>query len=214
MIKNPGFEGRWYYANNVRELQVAESWVPWWHQTDRRPEFKAAVPEVDPFRIHSGQAAQQWFTSYSTHTGGIYQQVPDLTPGTVLTLTAWVQAFTRHDDANFRQSDGRYRMRIGIDPYGGVDPESRDIIWSEVAQPYDHYIKLTAISRAASDRATIFIWGQAEWGLKHNNGYVDDVELIVSGEPSPEPGDYVTRAEVRHIAAALIEALRAKLAEL
>jgi hypothetical protein len=203
-LVNADFEGN-FTERGAGEVKVAAGWEPWWHQTDTRPEYKRADHSVDAHRVHGGYAAQQWFNSYATHTAGIYQRVTGLTPGVNLTLSAWVQAFTRNDDTNWRVSDGRYRMRIGIDPYGGTDPESKDVVWSETLQPYDKWYRLEVTTPAKSDRATVFVWGQPEWRVKHNNGYVDDVVLTVGeGEPPPlppgEPGDYVTAAQAHTIA--------------
>lgn len=209
-ITNPGFEGAWREVDGVGELKVAEGWTPWWHQTDRRPEFKIARPEVDPHRVHSGQQAQQWFTTHATHTGGIYQQVRGVPVGGLLTFSGWVQAFSRNDDGDWRKSDGRYRMRIGIDPYGGLDPESRDVVWSTVVQPYDSWTPLSVEADARSDRCTLYVWGQAEWPVRHNNGYVDDCELTVDGDAVPlpepgEPGEYVTAEQARQIAREVVD---------
>jgi len=203
MLINGDFEGA-FTERGAGEVKVAEGWVPWWHAS-MRPEYKRADHNVDATRIHGGYAAQQWFNSFAKHTAGIYQRVSGLAAGVDLTLSAWVQAFSRNDDANWRESNGRYRMRIGIDPYGGADPESKDIVWCEAVQPYDAYQRLEVTTKARSDRATVFVWGQAEWSVKHNNAYVDDVVLTVGeGAPPPvppgEPGDYPTRAEVHSIA--------------
>jgi len=204
MLINGDFENGFREVDGIGELKVANDWQPWWHQSDRRPEFKLATLAVDPHRVRNGQAAQQWFTSFSTHTGGIYQQVHNLTPGKVLQFTASVQAFSRNDDSNWRQSDGRYRMKIGIDPYGGVDPECKDIVWSQAVQPYDAWTELFVEAVARSDRCTVWVWGQCEWGVKHNNGYVDGCMLRQVGEDVPpppgEPGDYVTASQAHTIA--------------
>lgn len=201
-LLNGGFEGA-FTERGAGELKVAESWTPWWHTTDTRPEYKPATLNVDATRVHSGQTAQQWFNTYAHHTAGIYQRVTGLASGCTLTLSAWVQAFTRNDDADWRHSTGRYRMRIGIDPYGGTDPESTDIVWSETVQPYDAYQRLEVTTQAMSDRATAFVWGQAEWRFKHNNAYVDDVALSATeAEPTEpgDPGDYVTASQAANIA--------------
>lgn len=210
-LTNSDFEGGWREVDGVGELKVADGWHPWWHQSDRRPEFKIARLEVDPSRIHGGQGAQQWFTSYATHTGGIYQQVHDVPVGRTLVLSAYVQAFSRNDDTNWRQSDGRYRMRIGIDPYGGLDPESRDIVWSEAVQPYDSWTELRIETQGRSDRCTVYVWGQAEWPVKHNNGYVDDCSLVYLGEPEtpPPPPPPPAPADLAHLAAAVRNFARA-----
>jgi hypothetical protein len=186
-VQNAGFEEGWREVGGVGELKVANHWFPWWHQTDTRPEFKIATLDVDAHRVHSGSAAQQWFNTYATHTGGIYQPLRNVTVGKTLVLTAFVQAFSRNDDRNWRQSDGRYRMRIGLDPYGGTDPEGQDVVWSQEVQPYDQWFPLRVETPSRSDRCTIFVWGQAEWRVKHNNAYVDDCQLVYTGEGTPSP---------------------------
>jgi hypothetical protein len=186
-VQNAGFEEGWREVGGAGELKVANHWFPWWHQADTRPEFKIATLDVDANRIHSGSAAQQWFTTYSTHTGGIYQPIRNVPVDKTLIWTAYVQAFSRNDDTNWQKSDGRYRMRIGLDPYGGTDPEGQDAVWSETIQPYDRWFPLRVETLSRSDRCTIFVWGQAEWRLKHNNAYVDDCRLVYAdGETPPD----------------------------
>jgi hypothetical protein len=177
-------------VDGIKELYAPNGWAPWWDRKAVRPEWKDATLEIDARRVHTGGHAAQWFNNYAVHTGGIYQRIMGLQPGSTLTLSAWVQAFSSGKD-DFEHSDGRYRMRIGIDPYGGVDPESADVVWSNggnAIQPYDAYVLVAVSTVARSDRATVFVWGQAEWALKHNNAYVDDVVLMASAEPGPTPG--------------------------
>lgn len=188
MLTNGDFEGGFRDVGGVGELTVAVGWQPWWDGDDARPEYKDAAPFRN--RIHFGNHAQQWFNSYSKHTAGIYQQIGGVQPGTELTLSAWVQCFSSDRD-DFEHSDGRYRMRIGLDPYGGMDGGSDDIVWSNdghSVQPYDEYELLEVDTVAKSDRATVFIWGQAEWALKHNNAFVDDVQLVAGNTLPPTPG--------------------------
>jgi len=149
-LANPGFEEGWREVDGVYELKVANGWHPWWHETDVRPEYKIATTDVDDTRVYEGQAAQQWFTTYASHTGGIYQQVADVPVGKAIVFEAQAQAFSRDDDLNWRESNGRYRMRIGIDPYGGTNGESSDIVWSEVVQPYDAWSPLRVDIRRTS----------------------------------------------------------------
>lgn len=196
LLINPGFEDA-FTERDAGEVKVAEGWEPWW-LPGTRPEYKDASPYAN--RIHSGDHAQQFFTTYATHTAGIYQRV-NVPVGSTLTFSAYVHAWSQ-----FRSgAQGRYRMKIGLDPYGGVDPESSDIVWSDggnAIQPYDGYTKLSIETLARSDRTTVFIWGQAEWAVKDNNGYVDDTALVaVSPEPPPTPPPAgLTEAEVAAIA--------------
>lgn len=191
LLENGSFEGA-FIEQGAPELKVPENWIAWWDPSSSRPEYKCATTEVDPRRIHSGRAAAQWFNNYAVHTAGLYQVVENIA-GETLRFEAWVQAFSSSKD-DFTHSDGRYRMRIGIDPYGGTDPKSGDIIWSNeghAVQPYDAYQLLVVETPARSDRCTVFIWGQAEWALKHNNAYADDAVLYQVGvvpDPTPVPG--------------------------
>lgn len=217
-ISNPGFEDGWREWHGIGEMKVANGWEPWWLAGTKRPEYKIALPEVDPRRIHEGQAAQQWFTTHDTHHAGIYQSV-DLTAagcqlGDPLTFTAWVQSFTRDDDTDWVICNGRYWLHVGIDPYGGLNPESSDVVWSEGARGYrwyeaedevrSEYMQVTATARMRADRCTLFVRGQAEWPVKHNNGYVDSCALYYEGKETPEPpeppetptGDGVTEERV------------------
>ena len=113
-----------------------------------------------------------------------------------------MQTFSSNED-DFSQSAGKYRMRIGIDPYGGLDPESPDVVWSNgghAIEPYDEYQFLSVETVARSDRVTVFIWGQAEWALKHNNAYVDDVRLVAIGDGTTlPPATGLTEEQVRQI---------------
>jgi len=194
-LLNPGFEGAFAEYTGAPELKVGEGWTPWWDENAHRPEYKRAGIEVDADRVHAGSSAQQWFNTYAAHTAGIYQRVYGVPVGQALVLEAWVQAFSSSDD-DFEHSNGKYRMRIGLDPYGGLDPESSDVVWSgggNAIEPYDEYAFLQVQATARSDRVTAFVWGQAEWPVKHNDAYVDDVRLYVLGDgldgtPTPVPG--------------------------
>lgn len=203
---NGDLEGGFRQVDGIGELTVAEGWFPWWHPGSARPEYKAATLDIDPRRVHSGNAAQQWFNNFAKHTAGICQRLENVPVGAELTFEAWVQAFVSDKD-DFSQSDGRYRMRIGIDVYGGTDPEGEDVVWSDDGhsiQPYDEYQYLSVEAVARSDRCTVFIQGQNEWPLKHNNGYVDDCKLLARiEEPEPDPpptGEGFSEEDIRGFA--------------
>jgi len=79
--------------------------TPAWH----RPEYRSAnchFPICAP-RIHSGEDAQHYFTFFSLHDAGIYQQVSGITPGArgarnpAGRATGWAAATLRDRDAVF-----------------------------------------------------------------------------------------------------------------
>lgn len=192
LVKNGSFEGQ-FIEQGAPELKVPEHWIAWWDSRATRPEYKPATTQVDPRRIHSGNKAAQWFNNFAVHTAGLYQVVNNITIQETLRFEVWIQAFSSGKD-DFTQSNGRYRMRIGIDPYGGINPESPDVVWSNeghAVQPYDAYHLISVETPAKSDRCTVFIWGQAEWPVKHNNGFADDAVLyqINIVEPTPTPAE-------------------------
>lgn len=165
------------------------------------------------YRVAKGSASQCWFTTFATHTAGIYRRVINLPIGVELVFGAQVQCWSRLKAGDPRTSDGRYRMRIGIDPYGGIDAESNDIVWCEAIQPYDAFSPLEIRTKTKSDRASIWMWGQAEWPGTNNDAYVDDCGLFYLREdqvpepPEPPAGD-VTRALLLQAIEAAAQVLR------
>jgi hypothetical protein len=201
-LVNPDFEDGFRQVDGQSTLQVAVGWEPWWHETDAQPEYKPAEKHIDPRRIKSGQFAQQWFNRWRTHTAGVYQRVENVPADKPLVFKAHVQAWsTNTEDPSI--SDGRYRMRIGIDPYGGTDPEGEDVVWSDAAplapMHPNEYVALQVETTSRSDRCTAFIWGQAEWRLSHNDAYVDSCRLYYLDEEQP-PEEGWTEEQIRAIA--------------
>ncbi len=196
LLENGSFDGGAHYeqdkdGNEIPQVQVGDGWMPWWHETDTRPEY-VVDPRDAERRVRSGVNCQHWFNTFATHTAGVFQRVNGSGTwghGDTLVATAFVQAWSSGED-DPSESDGRYRMRIGIDPYGGLDPESTDIAWSETVQPYDEYFGINVTTKALSDRATVFLWGQSEWPMKHNDAYTDDIQLVAivsDGQPGDPP---------------------------
>ncbi|MGI6376830.1 MAG: hypothetical protein ACOX3S_12660 [Anaerolineae bacterium] len=165
LLKNPGFEGGFRKTEDMGtsgSSKVGDEWFPWAIKGDesynREPEFKVLRKSdiIDGFyRIYAGEQCQQYYTTYATHTAGVYQRVP-VTPGDRLTFSIWVQIYTGQRDymvdGKYPISDlhqplteatraaywgaGDYYASIGIDPYGntptgfGVAPPNT-VVWSE-----------------------------------------------------------------------------------
>lgn len=81
-LVNAGFEDG-FSERGAGEVTVANGWNPWWQdgpfQQDgfyRRPEFKQEdIFRFGNRRIHSGNNAAKFFTTFSTHNAGFWQQV-------------------------------------------------------------------------------------------------------------------------------------------
>jgi hypothetical protein len=168
---------------------MADGWTPYWlspHDTDdndiHNPEYKPAEVGQDPPRTHDGNRAQQYFTSYSTHEAGFYQQVA-VTPGQVYCFGIWGHAWSSdQDDPRFTEND--LEQKIGIDPGGGTDWQSQDIIWGGAKRYFyelgdvNGYGPFTLAVRAEASQLTVFTWSRPVWPVKHNDVYWDDAILL------------------------------------
>jgi hypothetical protein len=206
LLHNPSFEGEyhaweppgghpdcpWGVCNTA---QMADGWTPFWrsHNPDDpahiivMPEWKPALDIfTNPDRVRSGARAQQWFTFHATHDAGIYQRVTGITPGLDYCLSVWGHAWSSQESVWTDPDDhGFLRQWIGIDPTGGTDYLSPNIVWTEPALQYDIYglFKLPAV-RAQTEAMTVFFRSEPMWAFKHNDVYWDDAKLTVAAIPT------------------------------
>jgi LysM repeat protein len=227
LLQNPGFEAPYakqccqtdlstYLPNTpIAEVQVAWGWRGWWLQPNQdpqhpsaggnpswhRPEWREAnCGSVCANRVRSGGDAQKYFTFWSVHDAGMYQQVSGITPGTLLRFSVYMQAWSTNTDygpSNHNQTMG---MRVGIDPFGGTDAFSPNIVWSDAFDTFDAWGLYTIQATAGAGTVTVFTRSTPHYGNEHNDIYVDDAGLVAvaasSGDgnvlpvvppPPPEP---------------------------
>jgi septal ring-binding cell division protein DamX len=193
VLANPGFEGG-FSERGAGEVSVANGWFPWWQDGPgqdkgyyRRPEYKPEdASRYGRRRVRSGNFAQKFFNTFSTHNAGILQQV-QVPADSILTLSAWVQAWSsQYHDPDTVKDPGNYRVYIGIDPTGGTDWSSPNVIWSEPAMQYNTWINLQLQAKAKAGTITVFLRGQPEFRTQFNDSYWDDICLTVQ-RPTPRP---------------------------
>lgn len=195
LLTNPGFEGNYYAWRGLSEIMVAQGWVPYWVErraTDeewrnRRPAYRAATVATEAIHVRSGQSAQQYFTDWSTHTAGLFQQVA-ATAGQRLRFKVYGHAWsTNEDNLDSSIQPGNVRMKIGIDPAGGTNPFAATVVWSTERMVYDRYDDgFTVDAAALGATVTVFLFSAPEWPKKHNSVYWDEASLEVVGEaPAP-----------------------------
>ena len=199
LLVNPGFEDEYSarldpyepWKGPQGELYVANGWELWYDNRDQcrgglccynfRPEYK---PEdgyafTNPQRVHSGRYAQKMFTLYSTHTAGLYQRVA-VPQGSEVEFSIWVVVWSSSEDNPHHSTlPGKYWVSVGIDPYGGTDPFSEQIIWSNPIEHYDEHVQLSVSTVAQADHVTVFTRAAPEWCVKHNDSYWDDARLVI-----------------------------------
>lgn len=211
-LVNPSFEGGWRKTEGEGtslSSAVSDGWRPWFVRGDatwnREPEFKVVIPGLngDGYRVRSGQS-MKWFTTWGTHTAGMYQTV-GVPAGAVVTFSAWGMIYSGEDDGhrpdlNTFVSDplkpGNYRIAVGIDPTGAGTPIGShppgSVVWSEPSMVTDQFVNPTVSARATGGAVTAYVKGWAEFPVKHNDSFWDDACLVVGGSvaaPQPAPGE-------------------------
>ncbi|PJF28192.1 MAG: hypothetical protein CUN53_01260 [Phototrophicales bacterium] len=194
LLTNPGFEAPFNMVAGSPPRQVAQGWTPW-HvpaasgmsaSENVQPEYYPATDTNNGLgapRVRSGSDAQQYFSFFATHVGGVYQTVSGLTAGDALTFSVygylWSSTF---DDADMSEDDGGLFLQVGIDPTGGTDGESANIIWSQPAQTYDAYAQYTVSAAAQGSSVTVWVRSSVSVPVKNNVVYLDDASLTVRTE--------------------------------
>ena len=205
LLANPSFEGQYtsYELSGYDDwriddcnylscgrAQMASDWHPYWRTDERSevwlnimPEYKPSLPHETPPRVQEGEKAQHYFSFWSTHEAGMYQQVTAV-PGGKYCASIWGHAWSDRTSDDYYSGDpdddGDLYQRIGIDPTGGTDWQSPNIIWGEMRQQYDEYGVFLAEATAESDTITIFTWSKAWIPVKHNDVYWDDAQLTLT----------------------------------
>jgi len=191
-VLNGDFEGN-YYAYGTG--QVAEHWVPYDHgSTGGMPQYKRMNSPV-----RNGSYSQMFWKQGQLFNAGIYQILgglnsPALTRVTVgRTVTAHVWMYSIYYEAAGAIRDNMLFKRIGLDPFGGTDPYSGNIVWTPWHGQDESWVQINCRAEAKAAQMTLFIEA-------YNNGigyqdqvYVDAVTVEEEGLPSPTPTLAATR---------------------
>lgn len=142
-------------------------------------------------------ASWQVSTSSYAFTMTASQFVAGIRRGTPLRFSAYANLFTcnRADSCignnGTRTSDqtSGARVRIGIDPTGGRDPNAASVVWSPFASPFDTFQQLSVDVASANDNGvTVFLYATQAQGFLLNNVYWDNASLLSgAGNPAVPP---------------------------
>ncbi|MFO7680195.1 MAG: hypothetical protein R6X34_09100 [Chloroflexota bacterium] len=209
-LANPSFEGNYpvyvmdapghpdcqtFAVNEPNQYceraRLAVGWHPFWRSAPRpqpwiniMPEFTPSYTWDLPSRVRSGEHGQHYFSFYSSHEGGVYQQVTAV-PGGQYCFSAWGHAWSANTslpDYTSSPDHGYLFQKIGIDPTGGTDWQSPAIVWGEARMQYDEFGLFRVEAEALGDTITVFLHSRPDWPVKHNDVYWDDAALSVNNE--------------------------------
>ena len=225
LLANPSFEGDYpvyvmaapghpdcqtWFADQPNQYceraKMADDWHPYWLDTPRtegwmniQPEYVPSLPHEQPPRVHSGDKSQHYFSFWSTHEGGMYQQVNALVDGRYC-FSSWGQAWSARETLPGWLSDpndhGDLYQRVGIDPTGGTDWQSPNVVWGEMSMQYDEFGLFSVEAVAQADTITVFVWSKANIPVKHNDVYWDDATLTLEQAATVEPGVLISLVDV------------------
>lgn len=210
-LDGPTFQSQCCGADGqpINDAQVAEGWTAWWldvppdyvvlpDDCERRTKYSCywARPEfVDSARIgvasrvRSGGNSQTYFTSGYMHEAGLYQRVTGITPGTQLRFSVYMSAWMCMEDSAcpgglVSDQPSTMHLRVGLDPTGGTDPFSANIVWSGEMDSFDRWSPYSVEAVAQADAVTVFTHSRPEWTARrsHNDVYVDEASLVKVGE--------------------------------
>jgi len=217
LLTDGGFEApTWRAQDGISELVIAPGWRAWYVDIGQirpyvkrpsncdtsdpacywmRPEFNSADFAAFPNRVHNGFKAQKYFSYGRMHEAGLYQQVIGIQPDATLRFSIFMQAWQCSVPAACGQNGSRsdapaeMHLRVGIDPYGGTDPFSANVIWSPEQPAFDHWVQFSVQAQAKSSAVTVFTHSRAEWDWPrvNNDVYLDDASLTVVGEGTAQP---------------------------
>lgn len=187
-------------------VKLADDWHPYWLDTPRsevwmniQPEYVPSLPHEQPPRVRSGDKSQHYFSFWSTHEGGLYQQVSALENGRYC-FSSWGHAWSSRETQPGWLSDpkdhGELYQRVGIDPTGGTDWQSPNVVWGEMRMQYDEFGLFSVEAVAEADTITVFIWSRPNIPVKHNDVYWDDATLTLMQAAAVEPGALTTLLDV------------------
>ncbi len=207
----------WRAQDGIGELKIAPGWRGWYVEANRiqpyvkrpsncdtsdptcywaRPEFNSADFDAFPNRVHNGFKAQKYFTYGRMHEAGLYQQAVGIQPSATLRFSIYMQAWQCSEPKNCGENGSHsdapaeMHLRVGIDPYGGTDPLSANVVWSPEKPAFDQWVQFSVQAQAKGSAVTVFSHSRAEWDWPrvNNDVYLDDASLTVVGEGTTLPG--------------------------
>ena len=189
-LLNPGFEEQ-FTEREAGEIVVAEGWHAWYDQSDslHRPEYKSEQVGLGRGRVRTGTYGQKFFTTFSPHDGGIYQEVYGVTPGQWYKFSLWAwQWSSNQSNPDVSSGDGKCSVLVGINPWGDANPRNRTTVWGkEALQVYDQWVQVDVVVQAWSNKIVVAARQVCEWPVRHNDVYLDDARLELGGNVEQAP---------------------------
>ncbi|MCL4300075.1 MAG: hypothetical protein KJ077_30355 [Anaerolineae bacterium] len=137
-----------------------------------------------------GNRAQNMWSSYQ-FDAGIYQQISGVTPGQGYGFDIPIVTYWR--GPGYPDSDGKMVKQVGIDPTGGTDPTSSNIIWSNTNANDKAWVYMDVAATAQASTITVFARVQA--GDNQSVNHTDlDMVYFDAAHVAPAPATTLAAA--------------------
>jgi hypothetical protein len=180
LLLNPGFESGAASTSSSRPLTN-------WTATGGVDIKEANGGWFGGLPPHSGNWLLQGAVNGSTSDGYVYQRVA-ATPEKNYTFSAWVTTWPQENNTwkyDVWHDKGRLiYMRLGIDPFGGINPLSPDVQWTPRMYSHLRYSNLAKTAVARSANITVFISMKGDGVQWHLYG-ADDCVLTETAVAQP-----------------------------
>jgi hypothetical protein len=131
LAKNGGFEDG-FYGYGPNDSQIPNGWEPFIIQDPKIPPQYKDSAAFGGFteRLDGGHCLIIW-TNWVPFDAGIFQKVPNVSPGTsYIFKVEWAPMQSYNPDKGGKQKGDFLGRVVGIDPAGGTDPQSPNVVWS------------------------------------------------------------------------------------
>jgi hypothetical protein len=209
----------WGFEEGFKANGVGLGWNPF--VLSGNVTFANTIEYFWPGAEHTEGETSQLLISKTAFSAGLYQQIGGVTVGNPYGAKAAM--LTLFESSAPPTNDGTMQKLVGIDPYGGTNPNSPHIVWSPVD---DHdeapWVDVRVAAVAMSSTITLFVRVNCLQPVSHpsldNQVFVDAVMLTqaptvsassppVSYSPTftvtwangqPAPGGYIVKYDVEY----------------
>ena len=129
---------------------------------------------------HGGSYCQEVYSHDDENDGGVYQQFIAV-PGEQYTVKAWFKCYSP-------QGSDIGEGWLGVDPYGGTDPNSANVWWG--SKPYEYWSQKAWTGTAQGSVITVYLRGRSTKAPSQNKTayvWIDDVELALGAPTDSTP---------------------------
>ena len=194
LLKNGGFE-EGFRGWGPNDSQIPNGWEPFVIQDPSAPpQFKDSAAFGGFAERLDGEHCLVIWSHWVPFDAGVFQQVRSVTPGTAYQAQVeWAPMQSYNAEKGGKQKGDFIGRILGIDPTGGTDPNSPNVVWSQELwkekRVAKDYLRISAAAK--SDTITVFIRAKNPQPHGQDQVFFDVASLVVdpSQPTAPPPTD-------------------------